>query len=286
MDTTPVLNREDFKIKPMSWNSLFPLFSLANLPPQLANLPQEIIQFLAPILPQILWAGIVLLITPWVVRLVRHLSDRLLKRVEPTLQKFLLQMVGIFIWIVGGVAALNIIGIETTTLVAVVGAAGLAIGLALQNSLSHIAAGIMLVSFRPFEVGDAIEGNGVAGTVDSIGLFSTTVLTGDNIRIIVPNNMLISNVVKNQTAMGTRRVDLRVSIGDRPLQPTMQELVALIAPHPRILAHPKPLCQVQALAPNNTVLSLRPWCQATDYDLVRSEVLLMVKDYLDRSTES
>ncbi|MEB3291580.1 MAG: mechanosensitive ion channel family protein [Synechococcales bacterium] len=260
--------------------------TMATFPSQLTDLPQEIIRFLAPILPNLLWAGVILLLTPWVVRLARHLSDRLLKRVETTLQKFLLQMVGIVIWIVGGVAALNIIGIETTTLVAVVGAAGVAIGLALQNSLSHIAAGIMLVSFRPFEVGDAIEGSGISGTVDSIGLFSTTILTGDNVRIIVPNNNLISGVVKNQTVMGTRRVDIRVSIGDRPLQPTMQQLLALVTPHPNVLTHPKPICQVQAIAYHNTVIILRPWCQAADYDIVRSEVLLMVKEYLDRSASA
>jgi small conductance mechanosensitive channel len=239
------------------------------------------------IAPKILWAIAILLLTRWVATVVHHLSHRLLKRTEPTIQKFLLQVAVILVWISGGVAALNEVGIQTTTVVAVVGAAGLAIGLALQNSLSHFAAGIMLVSFRPFEVGDTIEGAGVAGIVDGIGLFSTTIVSPDNVRITVPNSNLFSGTLKNQTIMGTRRVDLEIEIGDRPIEHTITSFLSLVQPHPLVLNDPKTTCHVASLnATTGTVLYLRPWCMAQCYGQVRSEVLQIVKEAMAEKQEA
>jgi small conductance mechanosensitive channel len=181
---------------------------------------------------------------------------------------------------VGIVAALSAVGIQTTTVVAVVGAAGLAIGLALQNSLSHFAAGVLLVSFRPFEVGDAIEGAGVAGKVDAIGLFSTTILTPDNIRITVPNSNLFSGTLKNNTVMGIRRVDLVIDIGDRAIDATIIHLLSLLQDHPLVLREPKTTCHVDTISATTTTLYLRPWCAASHYDQVRSEVLQIAKEAL------
>ncbi|OUC12823.1 MAG: mechanosensitive ion channel protein MscS [Alkalinema sp. CACIAM 70d] len=237
------------------------------------------------VLPKFLGAIVILLCTNWVGNFSVSVSKRLLKRIEPTLQRFLLQVLKIVIWVVGIIAALNTIGIETTTLVAIVGAAGLAVGLALQNSLSHLAAGILLISFRHFEVGDTIEGGGVSGTVDSIGLFSTTIITGDNVRITIPNSQLFSGTLKNQTVLGIRRVDIRIHIGDRALQPTFQDLLAIAERHPKVLTHPKAVGQVVSIGAHSTVLSLKPWCQSSDYDQVRSEILYNVKAYLDQSTQ-
>ncbi|MBD0346711.1 MAG: mechanosensitive ion channel family protein, partial [Coleofasciculus sp. Co-bin14] len=183
--------------------------------------------------------------------------------------------------VVGIVAFLSTLGIQATSLVAVVGAAGLAIGLALQNTLSHFAAGVMLLNQRPFEVGDFIEGpSGVKGVVDAIGIFSTTVVTPDNIRITVPNSNLFNGVLKNTTALGMRRVDLKIDIGDRPIEPTMILLLSVVQPHPLVLDHPRTTCQVAAISHKGTVLHLRPWCKAQVYEQVHSEAQQIVQEAL------
>lgn len=234
------------------------------------------------IVPKLLWAIVLLLVTRLVVRVVRAITKRLLLRLEPTLQQFLVQVVGIVVWVVGGVAALNTLGIETATIVAIVGAAGLAIGLALQNSLSHFAAGILLISFRPFEVGDSIEGGGVSGTVQNIGLFSTTIVTGDNTRIVIPNGSLFSGTLKNFSVMGTRRIELKVDLGDRPLRSTMADILTQIRRHPKVLTAPKPTFQLLGLAMRDrTMVSIRAWCHSEDHDAVKGELFLVVKDVLD-----
>ena len=236
------------------------------------------------IFPRMLWAIGLLVITRLMARLMQTVVNQVLVHIEPTLKHFLVQMAGILVWVVGGVATLNTLGIETTTIVAIVGATGLAIGLALQNSLSHFAAGILLISFRPFEVGDSIEGGGVSGTVVSIGLFSTAIVTGDNTRITVPNGSLFSGTLKNFTVMGTRRVDLKMDLGDRSLRSVMAELLTLVGRHPKVLTTPKPTVQLLGLAMRDrTMVSVRAWCQTGDYDAVKGDLLLMVKEYLERN---
>jgi small conductance mechanosensitive channel len=232
------------------------------------------------ILPKLFWAAATLVLTRWIAKFCRRLSRQLLQRVEPTLQRFLTQAIGIVIWLIGSVAALSAMGIETTSLVAVIGAAGLAVGLALQNSLSHFAAGILLISLRPFEVGDSIDGGGVSGTVESIGLFSTTVVTADHVRITIPNSNLFSGILRNQTALGTRRVDIKLNIGDLPVQPTLDRLLELAQGHPLVLLNPPPTCVVLHLRPAQTLVSLRPWCTSGEYDRVRSDLLLQIQAIL------
>ena len=236
------------------------------------------------ILPRLLWAIVLVVVTRLIAQIMQTMVNQVLVRIEPTLKHFLVQMAGILVWVVGGVATLNTLGIETTTIVAIVGATGLAIGLALQSSLSHFAAGILLISFRPFEVGDSIEGGGVSGTVVSIGLFSTAIVTGDNTRITVPNGSLFSGTLKNFTVMGTRRVDLKMDLGDRSLRPVMAELLTLVGRHPKVLTTPKPTVQLLGLAMRDrTMVSVRAWCQTKEYDAVKGDLLLMVKEYLERN---
>ena len=233
----------------------------------------------------------ILLFTRYAIDLVARVTRRAFSPVEPTLRKFLVQASEILTLVVGIVAFLSALGIQATSLVAVVGAAGLAIGLALQNTLSHFAAGVMLLNQRPFEVGDFIEGpQGVKGVVDAIGIFSTTVVTPDNVKITVPNNNLFSNILKNTTAMGTRRVDLKIDIGDRPIEPTIILFLSLVQPHPLVLDRPSTTCNVRSISPKGTVLYLRPWCRAEAYEQVHSEVQQLVKEalqdtYLSRQGE-
>jgi small conductance mechanosensitive channel len=234
--------------------------------------------------PKLLLALSILLVTRYSVSLVAHITRRALRPVEPTLRMFLVQAAEILTLIVGVVAFLSALGIQAASLVAVVGAAGLAIGLALQNTLSHFAAGVMLINQRPFEVGDFIEGpSGVKGVVNAIGIFSTTVVTPDNVKITVPNNNLFSGVLKNTTALGTRRVDLKIDIGNRPIEPTIILFLSLVQPHPLVLDRPKTTCHVASISSKGTVLYLRPWCRAQVYEQVHSEVQLLVQEALQES---
>jgi small conductance mechanosensitive channel len=256
---------------------------LGAVPEQTDEVTRSVSQLVLQTVPKILWAIGVLVITRLIVGLVGRISRRVLSQMEATLRKFFVQVAEVLTLMAGVLAALNIVGIQTTTIVAVLGAAGLAVGLALQNTLSHFAAGVMLISFRPFEAGDVIEGAGISGRVDSIGIFSTTIITPDNIKIVVPNSNLFSGTLKNLTALGIRRVDLEVPIGDRPIRSTIAHLLALIQPHPLVLNHPPLTCHVAAISREGTILYLRPWCAAEVYDQVRSEVQQLVQESLQIS---
>jgi small conductance mechanosensitive channel len=242
---------------------------------------KKLIELGFQIIPQLLWAIGILLITRFAIGFVGSLTRRALSRTQATLRKFLVQAAEIAILVVGVVAALSQVGIQTTSVVAVVGAAGLAIGLAWQNTLSHFAAGVMLISLRPFEVGDDIEGGDVQGVVDSIGIFSTTLVTNDHVKIIVPNNKLFDGTLKNTTAMGTRRVDLKIDIGDRPIRSTMAELLAIAESHPLVLDDPAPTCLVGEITPDSAILLLRPWCASVAYEQVRSQIQQLVKESME-----
>lgn len=235
------------------------------------------------LLPRMLWAILILVLTRLAIGISRRLSRHFLSPLEPTIRKFFVQTAEVLTLAIGLIAALNVLGIQTTTLVAMLGAAGLAIGLALQSSLSHFAAGVMLVSFRPFEVGDLIEGAGVAGFVDNIGIFSTTIITPDHIKIVVPNNNLFTGTLKNMTALGTRRVDLEINIGERAIEPTITHLLSLVQPHPLVLGDPKPSCNVASISPEATMLYLRAWCAAEAYEQVRAEIQQIVKEFLQEA---
>ncbi len=244
-------------------------------------LPLNLANIFYQLVPRIILSILVFGFTRISVGFVRRIARRALIHTEPTLRKFLLQAAIILTWTVGIVATLNVLEIQTTTIVTVLGAAGLAVGLALQNNLSHFASGVLLISFRPFEVGDEIEGASVSGKVEEIGLFSTTILTPDHVRITVPNSNLFSGTVKNKSVMGIRRVDMEIDIGDRPITPTIILFLSLVQPHPLVLNDPKPTCHVASIAPNKTILYLRPWCAAEAYEHVRSEVQQLAKEALD-----
>jgi small conductance mechanosensitive channel len=233
---------------------------------------------------KVLWSLGILLTTRYAIIFIGRATRRAFSPVEPTLRKFLVQASEILTLVIGIVAFLSALGIQAASVVAVVGAAGLAIGLALQNTLSHFAAGVMLINQRPFEVGDFIEGpSGVKGVVDTIGIFSTTLVTPDNVKITVPNNNLFSGILKNTTALGTRRVDLKVDIGDRPIEPTIILLLSLVQPHPLVLDKPKTTCHVFSITPRTTILYLRPWCTSEAYEQVHSEVQQLVQETLQEA---
>jgi small conductance mechanosensitive channel len=181
-------------------------------------------------------------------------------------------------------AALAKFGIQTTSFVAVLGAAGLAVGLALQGSLSNFASGVLILILRPFKIGDFIEGAGVTGTVKEIELFTTILSTPDNIKIMVPNAKLFGDVIKNFSGYDLRRIDLEVGIGyGSPIGKAIEILNTIIKEDIRILSEPPAQIAVATLADSSVNIVFRPWVKKEDYWDVRFDVTRKVKESFDRN---
>lgn len=252
----------------------------------MAEVAKQLINLAFELLPGVFSAIAILVLTRFAIGLVSSVMNRALGRVEPTLRKFSIQVAETCTLIVGVLTALNAMGIAATSAAAVLGAAGLAIGLAWRDTLSHFASGVMLITVRPFEVGDFIEGAGVAGVVDEIGIFSTAIITPDNVKITVPNGRLFNDTLKNNTALGKRRVDITVDIGDRPVTSAMSDLRELAQSHPLVLQEPPPDCVVISFSRKETVLQLRPWCSSASYEKVRSDLQKTIVEELWQSHDS
>jgi small conductance mechanosensitive channel len=179
-------------------------------------------------------------------------------------------------------AALAKFGIQTASFVAVIGAAGFAVGFALQGSLGNFAAGVLILVLRPFKTGDYIDGAGVAGTVKDIELFNTILATVDNVKIMVPNGKLFGNVIKNFSAYDTRRIDLVVGIGyGSSIGKAVEVLQELIKKETRILSDPPAQIAVNELADSSVNLVVRPWVKKGDYWDVRWALTRAIKEAFD-----
>jgi small conductance mechanosensitive channel len=181
------------------------------------------------------------------------------------------------------IAALGRLGIETTSLVAVLGAAGLAIGLALQGSLSNFAAGVLIVFFKLFKVGDFIEAGGASGTVQDIQIFYTVLHTADNLRVTVPNDLITKGKITNYSANHTRRIDLTVVVSSsNDLRQVRQTLEDLLAHDARVLVTPAPRITFAEVGSNSVRLAIQAWVQRVDYEVVRSDLLEQIKGVADQ----
>ena len=210
----------------------------------------------------------IFIIGRWVAKGVRKLVERLMTKgeVDPTLITFTSNMayIGLLAFVV--IAALGQLGIQTTSFIAILGAAGLAVGLALQGSLSNFAAGFLLIIFRPFKVGDLVEAAGVFGVVEAIQIFTTQLKTPDNKTVIVPNAKLTDDNIVNWTVKGTRRVDMVFGIGYEDDIDKARSLMAdIIAEDTRILKTPEPQISVSELADSSVNFVVRPWVKVEDY---------------------
>jgi small conductance mechanosensitive channel len=164
------------------------------------------------------------------------------------------------------IASLNQLGVDTTSLIALIGAAGLAIGLALQGTLQNLASGVMLIIFRPFKDGDLIEAAGVTGTVETIDIFTTTMRTGDNREIIVPNGEIFGGTITNLSKRKTRRIDMVFGIGyDDDIKKAKEIIQSILDADERILKDPAPLIAVGELADSSVNFNVRPWSKTEDY---------------------
>lgn len=164
------------------------------------------------------------------------------------------------------IASINQLGIQTTSLIAVMGAAGLAIGLALQGSLSNFASGVLIVLFRPYRVGDFVEAAGVSGSVENVQILTTVLKTADNKKIIVPNSQIMNSIITNYSANDTRRVDLTVGVSyDDDLDKVRKTLTEIIAADDRVLQDPPCQIAVKELGDSSVNFTVRPWAKTSDY---------------------
>ncbi len=216
----------------------------------------------------------------WSRKLVRTLLDR--AEVDDTLVPFFASLAYYLVLVFVIIAVLGMVGVQTASMVAVLGAAGLAVGLALQGTLSNVASGVLLLVFRPFGVDDYVEAAGTAGTVKAIGLFATTLTTPDNVEIVVPNAQVHGAIIKNYAANDTRRNDLVIGISyDDDIGVAVRTIEDILDADARVLADPAPVVAVGELGDSSVNLVVRPWCKREDYWDLRWDLLRTAKERLE-----
>ena len=221
-----------------------------------------------------------------IARIISNLLERGLRKGEADemLVKFLGNITYGVLLVAVVLAAIDTLGVNVTSLMAILGAAGLAVGLALKDSLGNFAAGVMIIIFRPFKIGDFIDAGGAAGVVDEIGLFATLMHTGDNQRIIVPNSAIIGGNITNVSALETRRVDLVFGIGyDDNIGQARDIIMGLLNSDERVLQDPAPAVTVGELGDSSVNLNVRPWVNSGDYWPVRADLLENIKVKFDEA---
>ena len=251
---------------------------------QLQNYWQSAIDLLLAYVPKLILALIVLLIGLWLIGRLLKVMDGALERagMDVSLASFMHSLAGMVLKVLLLISVASMIGIATTSFVAVLGAAGLAIGLALQGSLANFAGGVLILLFKPFRVGDFIEAQGVSGSVREIHIFNTLIHTPDNKVIIVPNGALSNNVITNYSRESKRRVDFLFSIGYQDdIQAAKALIASLINADPRIDKDPEPLIAVSELAASSVNLTVRVWTDASNLSSVRYDLLEAVKTSFD-----
>jgi small conductance mechanosensitive channel len=234
----------------------------------------------------ILGAILIFLVGKWLARRIANLLKKLLERnsVDLTLVNFLTNLTYYTLMVLVVVAVAGRLGINTTSFLTIIGAAGLAVGLALKDSLSNFAAGVMLVLFRPFTVGDVVSTAGITAKVENITIFNTLFTSADNQLIIVPNNKIISDIITNINAKDTRRIDLIVGISySDDMAVTKKILETLAKEDQRVLAEPAPTVAVAELADSSVNLVFRPWVKTSDYWNVRFDLTEKIKNRLDEA---
>ena len=238
--------------------------------------------YILPAIGALLLLFVARIVASGVAGLVRRTMER--QNVDPTLTKFISKAVRIAILAASIVAILGVFGVETTSFAAILGAAGLAIGLAFQGTLGNLAAGAMLLVFRPFKVGDFIEVAGQAGTVDEIEIFTTTLVALDNRKIIIPNGNVFGGTIVNVTGNPQRRVDVNVGTEySADLDETRKVLEAACAQVKGGLQDPPPQVYLKELGDSSINWSLRVWCECADYWGVREDLTYKAKVALDNA---
>ena len=234
--------------------------------------------------PKVLYAFLILIIGLYAIKLFLRIINKILnsRHVDKTLQTFLGNLLGWGLKALLLIAVISELGIDTTALAAVVAAAGLGLGLALQGSLANFAGGILIILFKPFKVDDLINAQGEIGVVKEIQLFTTQILTANNKRVIIPNGALANNNIVNLSAEGTLRVDLTIGVGyDEDIKKTKAVLMKVLTAHPKVLSDPLPTVNILELADSSVNFAVRPWSTVEDYWTVYYDVIENCKEALD-----
>ena len=243
-------------------------------------------KFVAPWSIKILIALLIFVIGQLVAKFVAGMLGKILGRtkLDKILVEFIQSLVNALLLVFVIVAALDQLGVNTNSVIAVLGAAGLAIGLALQGSLQNFAAGFMLLIFRPFKSGDFVEAAGVSGIIDKIGIFSTIMHTGDNKQVIIPNGTIYSSNIINYSARGTRRIDMVFGIGYSDDIRLARDVIAkVISADARVLPEPEPLIAVGELGAHSVNFYVRPWVKADEFWDVKFALTEQIKLAFDEN---
>ena len=233
---------------------------------------------------KIVSAVVILVVGLWLAGILTQLIGKAFTkaRMDAMLVRFLDSIIKVLLQVVVIIAALGELGVQTTSLIAILGAAGLAIGLALQNSLSNFAAGVLLLVFKPFKSGDFVEAGGVLGVVEHVRVFNSVLRTADNREITVPNGKIYNDVITNYSARDTRRIDLVVGISyDADIRKAKELVDSILAGDQRVLKDPAPTSGVMDLADSSVNLYIRPWVASTDYWNTRCDLLETIKTTFD-----
>lgn len=235
---------------------------------------------------KLLIALVIFLVGRWLAKLLGRLVDNLVRRtgMDIMLARFLSKLTTIVVTIMAIIAAVDQLGVKTTSLIAVLGAAGLAVGLALQGSLSNFAASVMLIVFKPFKIGDYVDVGGASGTVDEIGMFNTRLISINNQTIVVPNSNIINSNIINYTHYPTRRIDevIGISYNDSP-ESARQIILDLVSNDERYLSDPVPLVWIKGFGDSSIDLYVRVWTRTEDFWQARSDLLEHIKQKFDAS---
>jgi len=248
------------------------------------NLTEQLYLFATSYGIKIIGAILILIIGRIAAGILRRLVGRMLEKTktDPSIVSFVRSFVYVLVIVFAVVAALSKFGVETTSFVAILGAAGFAIGFAMQGSLSSFAAGVLILVFKPFRVGDFIDAAGTMGTVKEIRLFNTILASPDNIKVIVPNSKIYGDVIKNITGNDTRRIDMVFGIGYGSSVPkAMEIMMRLMKEDGRVLQDPEPMVAVSELADSSVNLVCRPWVKKEDYWGVKFDMTEKVKKEFD-----
>ncbi len=232
------------------------------------NVKTYIAQNGVELLLNLLAAAAIFIIGRFVANLVANLVYKAMEKgkVDKTLSKFVKNLLYTALLTFVIIAALGAIGVKTGSFIAIIGAAGLAVGLALQGSLSNFAAGVLMIIFKPIKVGDFVEVGGATGTVKEIAIFNTIIAGPDNVRIIVPNAQVTGGNIINYTVNGTRRVDLVLGVAyEDDIKKAKQVLLDVLKAHDKVLDTPEPFVGVLELADSSVNFAVRPWCKAAHY---------------------
>lgn len=234
----------------------------------------------------IIWAVLILFVGNIAVKLIANSVSKLMKkrRMDKAVIDFVQAIVRYLLFILVLIAALGKLGVQTASVVAVIGAAGLAVALALQGSLSNFAAGVLIVAFRPFKSGDYVEVGGIAGSVSSIQIFQTVLNSPDNKMIVVPNSSIIGGPITNYSRHKTRRIDFVIGVSYKAdLRKTQTVLRELMESDERVLKDPEVTVEVHTLADSSVNFVVRPWVKTEEYWPVYWDMMLRIKETLDEN---